>query len=132
MPRETRAIRGAITVSADEPALVVGATAELLRDIVARNALHRDDVVSAFFTVTPDLTSAFPACAARELGWDDVPLLCAAEIAVPGSLPRCVRVMLHVLTSAPRAAIAHCYLRDAAALRPDLAARPAAAPEDGA
>ena len=81
--RELRAIRGAITVDADEPDLVHAATRELLETIVARNALADADLVSALFTVTPDLTSAFPACAARALGWIDVPLLCALEIPVP-------------------------------------------------
>ena len=118
--RELRAIRGAITVDADEPDLVHAATRELLETIVARNALADADLVSALFTVTPDLTSAFPACAARALGWIDVPLLCALEIPVPGALPRCVRVLLHVASDRPRSAMAHVYLRDAAGLRPEL------------
>ena len=80
-----------------------------------------EDLISAVFTVTADLTTAFPARAARELGWVDVPLLCAVEIPVPDALPRCVRVLLHVHSARPRAAIAHVYLRGAAALRPDLA-----------
>lgn len=129
-PREMRAIRGAITVDADEPALILGATAELLRDMMERNALGDDDLVSAVLTATPDLTSAFPAGAARMLGWDDVPVLCATEIAVTGALPRCVRAMLHVLTDRPRARIAHSYLRGAEVLRPDRACRPAAAATD--
>lgn len=120
-PREVRAIRGAITVAADEPALILDATAELLRDMLERNALGDEDLVSAVLTVTPDLTSAFPAGAARMLGWDDVPVLCATEIPVPGALPRCVRAMLHVLTDQPRSRIAHSYLGGAEVLRPDRA-----------
>ena len=120
--REVRAIRGATTVCADEAAAIHEATRELLVEIVARNALADEDLISAVFTVTPDLSSAFPARAARELGWDDVPLLCASEIAVPGALPRCVRVLLHVTTARPRSAIAHVYLRGATVLRPELAA----------
>lgn len=127
--REMRAIRGATTVAADEPALIDDAIAELLRDIVARNALRDDDVVSAIFTATTDLTSAFPAHAARAFGWADVPLLCASEIPVPGALPRCLRVLVHVMSAVPRARIAHCYLREAVALRPDIAVP---APEGGA
>ncbi len=122
MSREVRAIRGATTVAADEPALIHEATTELLRDIVARNALHADDLVSAIFTVTGDLTSAFPAHAARAFGWGDVPLLCATEIPVPGAMPRCLRVLVHVMSDVPRARIVHSYLRDAASLRPDIAA----------
>ena len=127
--REMRAIRGATAVAADEPALIDQAIAELLRDIVARNALRDDDVVSAIFTATPDLTSAFPAHAARAFGWGDVPLLCATEIPVPGALPRCLRVLVHVMSDVPRARIVHCYLREAVTLRPDIAAP---APEGGA
>lgn len=117
-----RAIRGATTVAADEPALIEQAIAELLRDIVARNALQEDDIVSAIFTATTDLTSAFPAHAARAFGWMDVPLLCATEIPVPGALPRCLRVLVHVMSTVPRASIVHSYLRDAVGLRPDIAA----------
>jgi len=79
-----------------------------------------EDVASAFFTVTPDLTTAFPARAARELGWQHVALLDAQEIPVPGSLPRCVRVLIHWNTDKPQAEIRHVYLRGAASLRPDL------------
>ncbi|HEU4643780.1 MAG TPA: chorismate mutase [Gemmatimonadaceae bacterium] len=118
--RRVRAIRGATTVERDEPVLVRGATRELLGSIVERNALHPDDIVSVIFTVTSDLTSEFPARAARELGWVDVPLLCTMEIPVPGALPRCIRVLLHVETGIERDAIQHVYLREAHGLRPDL------------
>lgn len=125
--RTVRALRGAITVAADTPAALHEATVALLRALVARNALAPDDVVSAFFTVTPDLTSAFPATAARALGWSDVPMLCAQEIPVAGALARCVRVLLHVETARARDRMAHVYLDGAAALRPDLADAPPAA-----
>lgn len=122
-----RAVRGATTVARDEAALVRDATRELLLAMLAGNELHAGDLVSAIFTVTPDLASEFPACAARALGWHDVPLLCAQEIGVPRSLPRCIRVLLHVHSSRDRTAIRHVYLRDAVGLRPDLGTLVAAA-----
>ncbi|HLB08240.1 MAG TPA: chorismate mutase [Gemmatimonadaceae bacterium] len=119
--RTTRAIRGATTVDSDSPDQIRHATRELLETIVARNGITSADVISAIFTVTHDLTSEFPAHAARELGWLEVPLLCTLEIPVPGSLPKCIRVLLHVQTAASRAEIRHVYLHAARALRPDLA-----------
>lgn len=119
--RPARAIRGATTVQHDTPEQIRHATRELLETIVSRNGISSADVISAIFTVTHDLTSDFPAHAARELGWLDVPLLCTLEIPVPGSLPRCIRVLLHVESRASRADIRHVYLHDARALRPDLA-----------
>lgn len=119
--RTTRAIRGATTVDADSPGEIRHATRELLETIVARNGITKADVISAIFTVTHDLTSEFPAHAARELGWLEVPLLCTLEIPVPGSLPKCIRVLLHVQTSATREEVRHVYLHAARALRPDLA-----------
>jgi chorismate mutase len=118
--RHLRAIRGATTVDADEPALIRAATAELLQQLVRQNQLAPSDVISAIFTLTPDLRSEFPAHAARELGWNDVPLLCTMEIPVPGALGRCIRVLLHVETTRDRAAIRHVYLHGARTLRPDL------------
>jgi chorismate mutase len=126
--RAVRAVRGATSVAADEPALMRAATRELLSAMLAANALRADDVISAFFTVTGDLASDFPATAAREMGWHDVPLLCAQEIPVAGAPPRIVRVMLHVETPLARAAVRHVYLGAAAALRPDLATPADAAP----
>ncbi|MEP7065085.1 MAG: chorismate mutase [Gemmatimonadota bacterium] len=119
--RRARAIRGATTVDSDTPEQIRRATRELLETIVARNAITSADVISAIFTVTHDLTSEFPAHAARELGWLDVPLLCTLEIPVPGSLAKCIRVLLHVETDSERSGIRHVYLHGARMLRPDLA-----------
>lgn len=119
--RRARAIRGATTVESDSPEQIRRATRELLETIVGRNGITSADVISAIFTVTHDLTSEFPAHAARELGWLDVPLLCTLEIPVPGSLARCIRVLLHVESDVPRTGIRHVYLHDARTLRPDLA-----------
>jgi chorismate mutase len=118
--RRARAIRGATTVESDTPEQIRRATRELLETIVDRNGITSADVISAIFTVTHDLTSEFPAHAARELGWLDVPLLCTLEIPVPGSLLRCIRVLLHVESDVPRTGIRHVYLHDARTLRPDL------------
>src|SRR5574337_333159 len=119
--RRVRAVRGATTVERDEPALVLHATRELLRAIAARNALDVDDVISVIFTVSDDLRSEFPARAAREMGWRDVPLLCAQEVPVPGSLARCIRVLLHAYSARTAPEMAHVYLHAARSLRPDLA-----------
>ena len=119
--RRLHAIRGAITVATDEAGELLGATRELLTAIIDRNTLVADDVVSAIFTLTPDLASEFPALAARELGWRDAALLCTMEIPVPGSLARTIRVLVHVEFESPRSSVEHVYLRDAIVLRPDLA-----------
>ena len=116
-----RGIRGAIQVEHDTPEAVLSATRELLLTIAEANpGLIPDDLASIFFTATPDLVSVHPALAARQLGWVNVPLLCAQEIAVPGSLPRTVRVLLHWNTTIPQHEIQHVYLGAAASLRPDL------------
>lgn len=120
-PTRFRALRGAVTVSADEPELILEATRELLSEMVLLNALETDQLISVIFTATSDLTSVFPARAARELGWNDVALLCMSEVAVPGALPRCVRVLMHVEMSAEAGRGRHVYLGAAAELRPDLA-----------
>jgi chorismate mutase len=117
-----RAVRGAIQVDRDDPAEILAATRELLGEVVGRNGLTPDDLISIVFTLTPDLTSCFPAVAARDLGLDDVPLLCATEVGVPGALPRVVRLLAHVESDRPRSAVRHIYLRGATRLRPDLAA----------
>ena len=115
-----RAVRGAIQVDEDEREQVLDATTELIRAVLERNGLTQEDLVSIVFTATPDLTSEFPAYAARQLGFVDVPLMCATEIAVAGAMPRVVRLLAHVETDRPRADVHHVYLRGAAALRRDL------------
>ncbi len=117
--RSLAAIRGATTVEADDPELILDATRLLLSDIARRNGVTAGDVISAFFTVTGDLTSAFPARVTRDIGWGDVASLCAVEIPVPGAPARCIRVMLHVETDLDKAALTHVYQRDARSLRPD-------------
>ena len=118
--RTVRGLRGATTVEADTVAQVTERSQELLREVMARNELGEDDIVSIVFTATPDVTSMFPATAVREIGFGAVPLLCAAEIAVPGSMPRCIRVLLHVYTARSRAELHHVYLHGAQGLRDDL------------
>ncbi len=119
----TRGIRGATTVSADQPDLILAATRELLEAIIHANpGMRPDDIASAFFTVTDDLCSTFPAQAARQMGWSQVPMMCAREIPVSGSLARVIRVMVHWNTNRPQAEIVHVYLREAVKLRPDLVA----------
>jgi chorismate mutase len=122
-----RGIRGATTAGANTAEAILAATRELLEQLVARNELAVEDVTSAFFTVTDDLDAAYPALAARRLGWEHVALLCAREIPVPGGPERCIRVLLHVNTVRAQAELRHVYLRDAARLRPEFAgAEPAA------
>ena len=115
-----RAVRGAIQVDEDDRSQILDATTDLIRAVLERNGLTQEDLISVLFTVTPDLTSEFPAYAARQLGFTDVPLMCATEIAVPGAMPRVVRLLAHVETDLPRAEVTHAYLRGAAALRRDL------------
>jgi chorismate mutase len=118
-----RGIRGATTVTADEPELILQATRELLEEILAENeGMRPEDVASAIFTVTDDLASTFPAQGARQMGWGLVPMLCAREIPVPESLPRVIRLLVHWNTDLPQDRITHVYLRDAVKLRPDLIA----------
>lgn len=120
----TRGIRGATTVTADDKEQIHLSTQELLTSILEANpALRTDDIASAVFTVTDDIAATHPALAARQIGWDLVPMLCAREIPVPNSLPLCIRVLIHWNTELPQSAIQHVYLRDAVKLRPDLAAR---------
>ena len=118
-----RGIRGATTVAADEPELILKATRELLETILDANAsMKPEDVGSALFTVTDDLASTFPAQAARQMGWGLVPMMCAREIPVPGSLRKVIRVLVHWNTEMPQNEIIHVYLKDAVKLRPDLIA----------
>ena len=118
-----RGIRGATTVTTDDPELILQATRELLEEILAENeGMQPEDVASAIFTVTDDLNSTFPAQGARQMGWGLVPMLCAREIPVPNSLPRVIRVLVHWNTELPQDRITHVYLREAVKLRPDLVA----------
>jgi chorismate mutase len=116
-----RAIRGAIQVDADQREAILEGTAELIAEVMSRNELTADDVISVLFTATPDLTAEFPALAARKTGFHAVPLMCATEIPVTGAMPRVVRLMAHVETDRPRSEIQHVYLRGAVALRLDIA-----------
>jgi chorismate mutase len=118
-----RGVRGATTVSADEPELILEATRELLEAILdANDSMKLEDVGSALFTVTDDLASTFPAQGARQMGWGLVPMMCAREIPVPGSLRRVIRVLVYWNTDMSQKEIVHVYLRDAVKLRPDLVA----------
>lgn len=114
-----RGIRGATTVSANDAEEILDATRELLEEMCQRNQVSPDDIASAIFTVTPDLNATFPAEAARQLGWNWVPMLCATEIPVPGRLARCIRVLIQVNTTKKPDEMKHVYLREAEALRPD-------------
>ena len=116
-----RAVRGATCLGADDADEMREAVVELLSAMLDRNDLSSDALISVLFTATPDLTSAFPAGAARALDIGDVPLICAREIDVLGAMPRVVRVMAHVESDLPRAEVTHVYLRGAEALRADLA-----------
>lgn len=116
-----RAIRGATTVTNNDAGLILQATQELLEAILSANpALTPADLGAAWFTLTGDLDAVFPAQAARQLGWQHVPLMCTQEIPVPNSLPRCIRVMLFWNTELGQQYIRHIYLKEAAGLRPDL------------
>ena len=118
-----RGIRGATTVSADEPDLILKATRELLEAILKANTgMDPEDIASVFFTVTDDLVSTFPAQGARQMGWGLVPMICAREIPVPNSLPRVIRVLVHWNSDCLQSAITHVYLRESVKLRPDLIA----------
>ena len=120
MTASVRAIRGAITVDADDPTLIAEATSELVAAVLASNQVNVDNVISVLFTVTEDLSSAFPAAAARRLGLTAAALMCATEIPVPGSLPKCIRLMMHAELEGPQADVHHVYLRGAEVLRDDL------------
>ena len=119
-PLMVRGLRGATTVDVDSTEQVTGRSQELMLRLMERNDLVEDDIVSALFTATADVTSIFPATAIREIGFGAVPLLCAAEIAVPGAMPLCIRVLLHVYTTRTRDEIHHVYLHGAQGLRDDL------------
>ncbi|QDS92928.1 Chorismate mutase AroH [Roseimaritima multifibrata] len=119
-----RGVRGATTVSANDRDEILTATRQLLALVVRRNSIQPRDVASVTFTVTKELDAEFPALAARQLGWNDVPLLCSYEVAVPGSLPNCIRVMILWNTDRAQQDIQHVYIKGAKALRPDLSKLP--------
>jgi len=114
-----RGVRGATTVDDNSPDAILQATTELLTELVAANDLHVDEIASAVFSTTTDLDAEFPAVAANRMGWTNVALLCGHEMQVPGSLQRCLRVLLHVNTDKAQHEIVHVYLRGAKVLRPD-------------
>ena len=118
-PIVCRGVRGAITVSENDAEEILAAARELLQTIAEANQMHPDDISSVYFTTTPDLNAAYPALAARQLGWSDVALMCAHEMDVPGGMPRCLRILIHWNTPRSPREIAHVYLKDARALRPD-------------
>lgn len=122
-----RGIRGATTADANTRDAILEATRDMLQRVIAANDLHPDDIASAIFSTTPDLNAEFPAVAARALGWYDTALFCTHEMAVPGSLPRCVRVLVHWNTTRRADEIVHVYLRGAEQLRPDRSAQPSSA-----
>ncbi|CAN5602448.1 chorismate mutase [soil metagenome] len=115
-----RALRGATTATADEGQAIVDATERLLAEMIGRNGIATEDLVSMIFTTTSDLSAEFPAAAARALGLSSVPLLCAREIDVPGSVPRCIRVLMHLYTTRGDETLRHVYLEGAEQLRTDL------------
>ena len=116
-----RGLRGATTVEQNVASEILEATRDLLQELLSANGITTyEEIVSAVFTTTPDVNAVFPAEAARSLGMSQVPLLCASEIAVPNSMPRCIRILLHVNTDQPQSAMKHVYLREAKRLRPDM------------
>ena len=115
-----RAVRGATQLDADQRDHMLERVAEMVLDVMTSNGLEVDDFISVVFTATSDLVSEFPAYAARRLGFGEVPLLCARELEIEGSMPRVVRMLAHVETELPRSDITHVYLHGAAALRRDL------------
>jgi len=119
LPTACRGVRGAVTVAENTEEAILAATRELLQVIIKRNEMHPDDIASVYFTTTADLTATYPALAARQMGWHDLALLCGHEMAVPGGLKMCIRVLIHWNTPRSAKEIVHVYLREAQALRPD-------------
>ena len=119
MTRCCRGVRGATTVTENDAKAILAATRELLQTIIAVNDIEEKDVASVLLTATPDLDAVYPAVAARQLGWHHTALTCVQEMAVPGSLPRCIRVLVHWNTDRQMDELHHVYLREAHRLRPD-------------
>lgn len=120
MPTSVRALRGATTFEMDEAEHVSERVVELVSEMLGRNAVDHDALVSIIFTATDDLTSTFPATAARRIGLGDVPLICARELSIEGAMPKCVRVLMHFETALARNELRHVYLHEARGLRDDL------------
>lgn len=118
--KKVRALRGAITTDDNSPGSIVASTELLLKECLSRNAISADDIISIIFTATADLNAEFPAAAARKLGLSTTPLLCTREIGVPGSVQKCIRVMLQFYTSKSKDELHHVYMEDARQLRMDL------------
>jgi len=125
-----RGVRGATTVEANTREAILEETRKLLALMIRFNEVESTDVASAIFTVTPDLNAEFPALAARQLGWFDVPLLCTNEISVVGALPKCVRILIHWNTDRAQTDITHVYMNEAVRLRPDQSQLPSVDFED--
>jgi chorismate mutase len=115
-----RGVRGATTADGNAPEEILKATRQLLALMIRQNGIREEDIASAIFTTSGDLDAEFPALAARQLGWLDTAMLCLHELDVPGSLRRCIRILLHWNTDKPADQIVHVYIKDAADLRPDL------------
>jgi chorismate mutase len=120
-PKVCRGIRGATTTPANQREAILSATRDLLQQIVEANDVTPTDIASIFFTMTPDLDAEYPALAARQMGWTNVPLLCAQEIARTGGLPQAIRVLIHWNTTLSQTEIHHIYINGAEVLRPDFA-----------
>ncbi|MCH5372948.1 MAG: chorismate mutase [Planctomycetes bacterium] len=121
---QCRGVRGATTADGNTREDILTAATQLLALMIRLNGIQPEDVASAIFTVTRDLDAEFPALAARQLGWSDVPLLCSYEIDVPGSLSRCIRILVNWNTEKPQKQIIHAYIKQAKRLRPDLCILP--------
>ena len=115
-----RAIRGATTVEVNSEQEILDRTRELLQEMIQQNGISQEDIISVLFSVTADLNAAFPAVAARRLGWTDIALMGTYEMEVPGSLKKCIRVMMHINTEKQNSEMKYIYLNDARKLRPDL------------
>lgn len=116
-----RAIRGATTINENNAEEIYKATTELLREMISQNDIGKEDIISVIFSVTSDINAAFPAVAARQMGWTKTAMMCTYEIDVPGSLRKCIRVMMHIETGKDNSDLKYIYLRDAKRLRPDIA-----------
>lgn len=120
MTSAVRALRGATTVDTDTVEQVRSRTVALLQEMVDRNGTDHDDIISVLFTATDDIHSIFPAAAARDIGFGDIPLICARELDIAGAMPLCIRVLMHLTTTRSRSELRHVYLEGASGLRDDL------------